>query len=313
MTRVVRWDEIDSALARVDVVAEIERGFVAYSRGECVVPPVGELIFDEPPGEVHIKYGYVRGEEHYVVKVASGFYGNAKLGLPSGQGMMILFRQATGEPVLVLLDEGRLTDERTAAAGAAAARLLAPPEIEAIGIFGTGIQARLQLAYLRDVVACRRVLAWGRNADRLAVYARDARELGFDVEEVSDPDRVARESQLIVTTTAAKAALFGSDTVQRGTHVTAVGSDTPGKQELPSQLLGRADLVVADSLAQCRERGEIASAPELSEDRVVELGHVAAGDHPGRTTNTAVTVADLTGVAVQDLRIAEAVLRGLID
>ncbi len=146
MTRVVRWDEIDSALARVDVVAEIERGFVAYSRGECVVPPVGELIFDEPPGEVHIKYGYVRGEEHYVVKVASGFYGNAKLGLPSGQGMMILFRQATGEPVLVLLDEGRLTDERTAAAGAAAARLLAPPEIEAIGIFGTGIQARLQLA-----------------------------------------------------------------------------------------------------------------------------------------------------------------------
>ena len=119
--KVVGWKSIEDVLPTVDVVAAIEAAFVAYSRGEAVVPPVGEMSFAEPPGEVHIKYGYLTGGDHYVVKVASGFYDNPAMGLPSSSGLMALFSKRTGVPVAVLFDEGRLTDLRTAAAGAVAA------------------------------------------------------------------------------------------------------------------------------------------------------------------------------------------------
>lgn len=86
-----------------------------------MVPPVGELIFDDPPGDTHIKYGYIRNDAYYVIKIASGFYDNPKLGLSATNGLMLLFSQRTGELVSILLDEGHLTNIRTAAAGAVAA------------------------------------------------------------------------------------------------------------------------------------------------------------------------------------------------
>lgn len=312
--RVAAWGEIREALGRVDAVAEMERGFIAYSRGRCVVPPVGELLFEDPPGDVHLKYGYVRGEEHYVVKIASGFYRNPELGLPSSNGVMLLFRQATGELAAVLLDGGRLTDVRTGAAGAVAARHLAPAGTRRIGILGTGIQARRQLEHLRAVVACREVLVWGRSAERARALGRDAAALGYAAEVAETPRAVAAGCELIVTTTPSNEPLLEADWIRPGTHVTAVGSDTPAKQELAPEILARADLVVADSLAQCRERGEIAHALRaglLDAEDVVELGALVAGDRPGRTGDAAVTVADLTGVAVQDVRIADSVFRAL--
>ena len=136
--KVAQWSEIADVLPTVDVQSAIEEAFAAYSRGEAVVPPVGEMSFDDPPGEVHLKYGYLKNGEHYVVKIASGFYDNPSLGLPSSQGLMLLFDQATGVLSSVLLDEGKLTDLRTGAAGAVAARHLAPERIEAIGVGGTG-------------------------------------------------------------------------------------------------------------------------------------------------------------------------------
>ena len=312
--RVAEWSEIAGALERVDLLAEIERGFVAYSAGRCVIPPVGELLFEEPPGEVHLKYGYVKGEESYVVKIASGFARNADADLPTGNGMMLLFRQSTGEPMAVLLDEGRLTDLRTAAAGAVSARLLSPPRVERIGVFGSGVQARRQLELLREVVECREVSLWARHPERREACASDLRELGFQVETVSAASDVASSCNLLITTTAATAPLFSSDAVRPGTHVTAVGSDTVDKQELDAALLARADLVVADSLSQCEVRGEISQgmrAGVLDLESVVELGAVLGGTATGRTDESQITVCDLTGVAVQDAQIAWAVYSGL--
>jgi ornithine cyclodeaminase len=312
--RIVTGPEIEQALAAVDVVTEIEAGFVAYSQGRCVIPPVGELIFDDPPGEVHLKYGYIRGDEYYVVKIASGFYDNPRLGLPSGDGVMLLFRQETGELVAVLLDRGRLTDVRTAAAGAVAARHLAPPEVRRVGILGTGTQARLQLLYLRGVVDCERVLVCGRRKEALDDYRRALESSGFSVETTERPEQLGARCELIVTTTPATGPLLRPEWIRPGTHVTAVGSDTVAKQELDARILEQADVVVGDSIAQCRERGEIAQAlacGAIDEGRVVELGAVVTGDAPGRTAASQVTVADLTGVAVQDLQIAKAVYRGL--
>ena len=134
---IVERSRIEEALAELDLVPLIEEAFRGYSAGRAIVPPVGELLLEK--GEVHIKYGAIGGDDYYVIKIASGFYGNAALGLPSSNGLMLVFRQDTGEPEAVLLDEGHLTDVRTAAAGAVGARALAPPEVERIGVLGAGV------------------------------------------------------------------------------------------------------------------------------------------------------------------------------
>ena len=89
---VIDLDRIKSVLPEIDLLTEMKAGFIAYSRGECIIPPVGELIIDEAiHGEVHIKYGYARGGRHYVVKIASGFPGNSNRGISTSNGMMLLF------------------------------------------------------------------------------------------------------------------------------------------------------------------------------------------------------------------------------
>jgi len=307
---VAEWSRIEPALVDVDLLEEMAQGFQAYSAGKCVVPPVGELLLEEPRGEVHIKYGYVRGGEHYVVKIASGFPGNPALGLPVGDGLMLLFRQDTGQLARVLLDEGHLTDERTAAAGALASKTLAPPDVRRIGILGTGVQARLQASHHARVFPNAEFLVWGRDADKRAACAADLSDIGLLAAPADDPELICGECTVIVATTSATTPVLRSDWVQLGTHITAVGSDTPEKQELETDLLARADRVVCDSLEQCRLRGEVAQALRagaLDEGAVVELGAVLSGAAPGRGATEEVSVCDLTGVAVQDLRIAEAV------
>jgi len=285
MVHVFGRDRIEEALEGIDSLELMEEGFVAYSQGQVVVPPVGELIFEDPPGDVHIKYGYVRDDELFVIKIASGFSRNLELGLPPYSGLMLVFRQRTGGLEAVLLDEGHLTNVRTAAAGAVAARHLAPPGLEAIGVLGTGVQARMQVEHLREVLACRRVVVWGRNEDRVDDYVSDMSVAEWSVGVASVPAEVADRCRLIVTATAATEPLLGADALREGTHITAMGSDTPGKNELDPAILGRADRVVADSLSQCRERGEVAhalAAEVLSEEKVVELGDVIRGAVPGR-------------------------------
>jgi len=310
--KIATLDQIKAVLPGLDLIPAIEEGFIAYSEGRAVVPPVGELILDK--GEVHIKYGYISGENLYVIKIASGFYGNPALGLPSGNGCMLLFEQRTGVFAAVLLDEGHLTDVRTAAAGAVAAKYFAPRRVERIGIVGAGVQARLQLDGLKRVTACRDVLAWGPLADELEAYRREMGSRGFSVETTPDAARILRSCNLVVTATPSKKPLLWAADLRPGTHITAVGSDTPDKQELDSEILARADVVVADSLSQCRLRGEIHKALEakrIREEKCLELGAVISGREKGRTSDDQVTIVDLTGVAVQDIKIAAAVYRAL--
>ena len=309
--KILTLDQIKSALPSVDLMGEIEAGFIAYSQGRAVVPPVGELIMQDPPGEVHIKYGYLVGDDYYVIKIASGFIENSKLELPSSNGMMLVFSQETGGLEALLLDAGHLTDIRTAIGGAIAAKYLAPAFVQRIGIVGTGMQARMQLEYLAPVTDCRDVLVWGRDEDKLTAYQQEMSEQGFQVSKTIDAGEIMASCNLIVTTTAATQPVL-SGKIQAGTHITAVGSDTHDKQELDAEILQHSDLVVADSISQCLERGEIHQALKtnaIEQTDIVELGSIIAGDAPGRESDEQVTVADLTGVAVQDIQISKAVLQ----
>jgi ornithine cyclodeaminase len=309
---IITLDQIKQILPSLDIISQIEKGFRAYSEGMVVVPPVGEMILDK--GEVHIKYGYVKDEEYYVIKIASGFYDNPAIGLPSGNGLMLLFSQKTGELTAILLDEGYLTDIRTAVAGAVVAKYMAPSKVNKIGIAGTGIQARLQLLYLKEMVDCRQVLNWGRNQEKVDAYKSDMEKEGFSVETTLDASEILKQCNLVVTTTPSKTPILSRKDLRNGTHITAVGSDTPEKQELDSLILRDADIVVADSIEQCMGRGEIFKAMEidaLKKEKLVELGKIIFGTSQGRVSDEETTIADLTGVAVQDINIATAVYKAV--
>jgi ornithine cyclodeaminase len=310
LTKVVSLDQILTALPAIDVIGEIERGFVALSEGRVEVPPVGELLFPEENGELHIKYGAVRGDDVFVVKLATGFFNNPKFGLPPFSGCMLVLSAKTGEVLYVLLEEGELTNHRTAAAGAVVARHMAPPRLDVIGICGSGVQARLQADYLRRVTQCRTLVLWARDAERATRAVRDIARMGYDARLAASPEEVASSAQLIVTTTAAHEPFLLARYVKSGTHITAMGSDTPEKNEIDPAILQRAALVVGDSIPQCLLRGEVRAAiaaGALMREDVVELGNVIARKVPRRSPDD-ITVADLTGVAVQDIMIAKAVV-----
>lgn len=318
--RVVELEEIRRLIDTPKLIQAIEDGFVLYSDGKVVVPPVGFLHFDEPPGDVHIKYGFVKGDDFYVLKMASGFYKNAALGQSVADGLILVFSQQTGHLKFILLDKAWLTDMRTAAAGAVAAKHLAAKTIHCIGIVGTGVQARMQLELLKDVVDCRSCLIWGRDAQKVQKMIEDLKssktiqDWGLELSAASNIDELVSGCNLIVTTTSARKALIRTDRVIRGTHITAMGSDDHGKQELEATLLGKADLVVADSVAQCVDHGECFHAVKggiIREDSIRELGNVIKNPKLGRINDDQITVADLTGVAIQDIQIAKMVCRAL--
>ncbi len=292
----------------------LEEGFVAYSLGRVNVPPVGHLYFDEPPGDCHIKYGFVTGGESFIIKVATGFYRNPDVGLPSSNGLMMVFSQKTGQPEAILLDEGWLTDARTAAAGAIAAKYLARRAPARIGIVGTGTQARMQLDWLRHVTDCRDVMVWGRSRTKAERYRDDMTASGFSVSVAPGIEALCAACDLIVSTTPSREPLIHAEHIKPGTHVTAVGADGGGKQELHADLFKRADVCVVDSLAQCREYGDSSYALRahlISEDKLIELGRIIQIPELGRRHDAQITVADLTGVAVQDIQIAKLVLAAI--
>ncbi|MBE3110857.1 MAG: ornithine cyclodeaminase family protein [Acidobacteria bacterium] len=310
MPVVVTLVEIRKALAAIDPIPLIEAGFAAYSRGDVVVPPVGELVFDNPPGDVHIKYGYIERDDFYVIKIASGFYDNPKLGLPSGDGLMLVFSQKTGVLEAILLDEGYLTNLRTAVAGAVVAKYLAPRQVSAVGIVGAGVQGRMQLDWLRRVRKFDEAVVWGVDEEELAAYRRDMESPGLKIRTTLRAEEVAAAANLIVTCTPATTPIIKAEWVRPGTHITAVGSDTALKQELEAAILARADRVVVDSLSQSELRGEVykaVSAGAIGRDRLVELGRVISDEKLRRASENEITVADLTGVAVQDIQISKAV------
>ncbi|MDH5402475.1 MAG: ornithine cyclodeaminase family protein [Candidatus Heimdallarchaeota archaeon] len=312
MTEIYHLNQIKQALQQLDPIEAIEQGFIEYSQGKTVVPPVGELLFENPPGEAHIKYGYIKNDDYYVIKIASGFPNNYIMNLSPMNGLMLLFSQKTGELISILLDKGYLTNIRTAAAGAVVAKYLAPKIISKIGIVGTGIQARLQLLYLRGIVDCNEVIVWGRNLENLVQYKKEMEEYGYHITITQDMDLLTQQCNLIITCTSAKSPLIKSGSIRNGTHITALGSDTVEKQELDENILSIADFVVVDSLSQCKSRGEVYQAIKsgvINDDKVeniIELGNLITDTEWKRKLDD-ITVADLTGVAVQDIQITKAV------
>lgn len=301
--RILELPEIRHRLIYSDIVGLMRDALIAQSRGECETPMPMHLSISAEEAEVHMKSSYRRGGRYFALKMASTFPANVRRGLATGNGMMLLASAETGEPVAFLADAGHLTDVRTAAAAAMAARELGRKD-RALGIVGTGVQARLQAEMHAAVLDLDEIWIWGRNPARAAGCQRDLRSLmpRARVEIAASPAEIARRTRLIVTVTASRRAILMAGDVQPGTHISAVGSDSPGKQELDPAILKRAGVLLADSRRQCEKLGELQHAPSEWE-RVREIGEFCL--HPDPVGDGAITVCDFTGLGVEDLYIAE--------
>lgn len=292
-------------LAAIDVTT---RAFGALHAGGVVMPPILSMALPAVNGEVDVKTAWIPGFDGFAIKVSPGFFDNPTRGLPSLNGLMILFSATTGLVEALFLDNGYLTDVRTAAAGAVAARHMAPATVTTAGVLGTGVQARLQLRAAHLVRPFPHALVWGRDMEKAAAAAADiAAALGIDARAEPDPARLVSESQLVVTTTPAREPILRADWLHPGLHITAMGSDQAEKNELDPAIIARADTYVCDRSSQVELLGELRSAIATgawTRGLPPELGAVVAGAVPGRPFAEAVTVCDLTGTGAQDTAIA---------
>jgi ornithine cyclodeaminase len=277
------------------------------------MPPPLELRLANADGELHVKGAYISGAPVFAVKTATGFYRNPSRGLPVGGGMTLIYDAETGELVALVADGGLLTDLRTAAAGALAADLLARQGARTAAVIGTGVQARFQLQALLEVRPIQQVRVWGRRKDAAEQCARDMARAAPTVAVSATARDAVSGADVVITATSASQPLVQAEWVAPGAHVTAVGSDMPHKQELDPGLLRAASKYVPDSVQTALASGELhhAVAAGVFDAGSVycELGAIASGRLPGRATDDELTVADLTGLGVQDAAIAALVVR----
>src|SRR2546425_4830355 len=305
--------EIRDLMGPAEALPAVRDAFVRMARGEAILPGIIHLDIPKSGAEAHVKGAHLQGSRSFTIKVASGSYANPGRGLPTGSGIVLVFDATTGFPQAVLFDNGYLTDLRTGAAGALAADPLAKREVERVGIVGGGAQARFQLDAILGVRKPERGIAFGRAEAKASRYAQGMVERhsirGLPAETV---EQAVRGSDVVVTVTPSREPLVHAEWGVPGTHITAVGADSPDKQELDVRVLEKADKVVADRLDQCIRLGEIHHALEAGVVPAAgahsELGEIAAGVKPGRTSDREITIADLTGVGVQDAALAEFVV-----
>jgi ornithine cyclodeaminase len=292
-----------------DAVACVENAFRALATLPVEMPPILRLDIPEHRGEVDVKTAYVPGIDGFAIKISPGFFDNPKLGLPSVNGMMVLLSARTGLVEALLLDNGYLTDVRTAAAGAVAAKHLSRGDSSVAAIFGAGVQARLQLEALTLVRPIGEARIWARDEAKAEAAAGELRErLGIIVRAEGDPQRAVAGADIVVTTTPSEKPVLLATWLAPGQHVTAMGSDAEHKNELDPAIIAKAALYVADSLKQTRRLGElhhaIAAGLIKADAEFTELGQIVAGLRPARRAASDLTVADLTGTGVQDTAIA---------
>lgn len=293
----------------VKAIEIVEDGFTALASGNVTLPPIMRIDIPENNGEIDVKTAYIKGLDTFAIKISSGFFNNPSLGLPSLSGMMILFNTTTGLTESILLDNGYLTDVRTAAAGAVAAKYLAKQNIQNVGVIGTGIQARYQIEALSKVREFDTIQVYGRNEESANKYAVEMEaKLGKKVIIAKSAEQVVKESEVVVTTTPATTPVIKAEWLHPGLHITAMGSDAEHKQELDAKIFGQVDVIVCDVKSQVFRLGELHHAKEQNiiqnDSAILEIGEITAGLKNGRENDQQITVCDLTGTGVQDTVIA---------
>ena len=299
--------EIKRCLPRLkELMAELETGYIAYSQGDCIIPPVGYLPL--PHGELHIKYGMLKASNYATIKIAAGSYSNSKLGLPTSSGCMMIVDTQTGFPVALLQDEGLLTTYRTSAAGALMAKKFAP-DAEIMGVVGCGTQGYYQALHTCQAVGINLVVAYDMAVDNVTKLRENLRTADIQVESADSIKQLCRQADIITTVTPSQKAYIDASWLKPNAHINAFGCDSIGKRELYANIFESADLIMVDSYEQCIDHGELQYLDDYNKADVTEIGTVLSGQS---LPSEGLTVADFTGIAVQDIVISSMVYKNLM-
>lgn len=293
---------------RMDVARAYElqrQGLIAHSLGKTC-SSLSHIHLGK--GSFHIKSGMLEGSPDLFIKVASGFSENWRSGLPTGDGCILGFSSSTGQLDVILVDRGYLTDLRTSLAARLCVETFKPEKVEAVGVLGTGVQARLCAQQQAHITHCRNLFVWGRSAERVQGFKADMEKDNFDVTVVDHPNHLLRESDVVITTTSSREPLLGEIQERRTRLIIAVGADEAGKQELAPELVASAKLWVADDPIQSAEIGEFQTAIRLQkirQNQVDSLGRILSGQP---FSCDGLIICDLSGLPVQDAQIASTFL-----
>lgn len=308
MALYLKEDEVGNLLDMQSVLEAVEEVMAAHGRGETIDFPRQRVRL--PQSMTHMLQGGVPSLNLSGFKVYTTSGGHARF-------WVHLFDASNGDPVAVL-EADRLGMMRTGAANGVAARCLSRPESRIVGVFGAGWQAQGQIMALRAVRPIERFKVFARNQEKLRSFCEQmSSETGCEVVPAASAEETVRGSDIVVTITTSPKPLFDADWLSPGTHINAAGSNSLARQELSEATVRRADIICVDAREiALREAGDL--LPPLEKGRTqpgrwIELGEVAAGMRPGRTSPEQITLFESQGMAIQDIAVAARVVARALE
>ena len=310
--RILSCEDVRRALPMRQAIEAMKGAFAQLSTGQADVPLRVALNVPRHHGVTLFMPAYLADDDQMAIKIVSVFDDNPAQGLPLIHALVVVVDATTGRPAAVM-DGTYLTALRTGAASGAATDLLAREETHVVAVFGAGAQGRTQL---EAVCAVRPIQeAWIHDVapERAAAYAAEmSQRLSLPVRVAETPAEAVRQADVICTATTSTRPVFADADVRAGTHVNAIGAYTPQMQEIPAETVLRAKVVIDHRKASLAEAGDLLSPLRqglMTEDHIyAELGEIAAGLKPGRTSPEEITLFKSVGVAVQDVAAASRVL-----
>ncbi len=302
--RIFDADEVRKAITMRQAIDAVRAGFIALSTGRANVPVRGSLPVE---GNVTLTMpAYIHGSPVSIVKVISVYPGNAQHHLPTVLGSVLVLDALTGVP-LALADGAALTALRTGAASGLATDLLAPPEAHILAVIGAGKQARTQVEAICTVRAIDQIRVYSLFGTQ--EFAQELRErYQVDVHVAADARDALQDAQIVAAATNTQTPVIHASDLSAGVHINGIGSFRPDMQEVASDVVQRAKIVVDHRESAWHEAGDLIIPRDqgiISESSVyAEIGEIAAGERPGRTSGDEITFFKSVGNAVQDAAVA---------
>jgi len=297
-----------------EVLKTVENTFMLYGRNLVQMPAKIYLHLSKYDGDFRAMPAYIEGMEACGLKWVNVHPKNRRFGLPAVMATIILSDPKTGF-ALAIMDGTYITNLRTGAAGAVAAKCLAREDSSVVGLIGCGAQARTQLLALRELFRIRLVYVWGNKPEYAKKFLKDTKHLRLNIEIKDKVSDCVREADIVVTTTPVIKPIVKSEWIRAGTHINAIGADAKGKEELDPKLLKFAKIVVDDWQQACHS-GEInvplSRGIITRKDIHATLGEVLLGKKKGRIAQEEITIFDSTGLAIQDVAVANLIYKRAI-
>jgi len=310
-TLILGNSQVQRLIDMPQVLKVIENAFILYGKNLVQMPAKIYLHLDKYNGDFRAMPAYIEGMEACGLKWVNVHPKNRRFGLPAVMAIIILSDPQTGFP-LCIMDGTLLTNLRTGAAGGIAAKYLARKDSSVVGLVGCGVQARTQLLALKELFKIKLVCVWGNKVEYAKKFLEDTRHLGLNIKIKDKISDCVKQADIVVTTTPVRKPIVKSEWIKYGTHINAIGADAKGKEELEPELLKRAKLVV-DDWQQASHSGEINVAVSCGiitkKDIYATLSEVLIGKKKGRVSSKEITIFDSTGLAIQDVAVANLVYK----